>query len=91
MKEKKLALNIEENFHTVYLSDLWVAVHLGSVALWVAAHMRDEKCYEEQAPALTAYQIAHFRDSTLDPLVSTYMTSSPSTDRSSVFFLMWYR
>jgi len=32
--------------------------------LWVAAHMHDEKCYEEQAPALTAYQIAHFRDST---------------------------
>jgi len=54
----------KENFRSVYLSDLWVAVHLGSVALWVAAHMHDEKCYQEQAPALTAYQIAHFRDST---------------------------
>ena len=38
--------------------------------------MRDEICYEEQAPALTGYQIANIRDSTLDPLVSTYMITN---------------
>jgi len=73
VKEKKLMLNTEENLRTVCLSDLYIAAHLFSVALWVAVHMRDEKCYEKQAAALMAYQIAHFRDSTLDPLVSTYM------------------
>jgi len=64
VKEKKLMLNTEENLRTVSLTNLCIAAHWFSMALWVAVHMRDEKCYEEQAAALMAYQIAHFRDST---------------------------
>jgi len=48
--------------------------------------MRDEICYEEQAPALTGYQIANIRDSTLDPLVSTYMTRIPTLETSREVF-----
>ena len=77
VKENQSGSNKLENSRTVYLSDLCVAAHLLCVALWVAAHMRDEICYEEQAPALTGYQIANIRDSTLDSLVSTYMTRIP--------------
>jgi len=47
VKEKKHAVNKEENFLIVWGWDLCVAVHLLCVALWVASHMGDQKYYEK--------------------------------------------